>query len=233
MNGIAGLRIFKAVICLFGGGTEGCKVSGVFKKAAALLTVFNISLYMLCACKTEILPVPEYPLEADTIFEALQEWGVLCRVEEDVWVRETRPGQLFYSLYSVENGELIGSVSSGEKDGERVLFISFPPYLSTNALPLQECDGAVIFATRLFGGFKSAHQVYDSFVQEYDTVNTERVQFAVSVRSSMPAREGESKWETSIEGTACRINLEQPKLSEPQEYVLEIVLASDWDTFFG
>lgn len=203
------------------------------KKTLILILALGMCCCILFACKTETLPMPDYPLDADTIDNEFKVWGHACTIQEDESVNKTRPEQTFYSLFSVENGELVAAVSSGHKDGERVLVVSFTSCFSTNAIPAQQSEGAFALATRLFGGFESEQQVYDSFIQEYDTVNTEKKQRESSIYNRIPMREGESTWRSNVGGTDCRIIFEQPKLDEPQEYLVYMVFASDWDTFFS
>ena len=204
------------------------------RKILTGILVLAITLIIFFVFKKQTLAVPEYPLDADTIGEALQEWGLSYTIQEDD-LRElgTQQEQSLFSLYSIENGKFVAGISSGYKNGERILFISFPAFNYTNAISSKECEDTIVFATNLFGGFKSSHQVYDNFVQDYDTVNTKKVQYEISDKSLYPMREAESHWESNIGGTTCRITLEQPTLSEPQEYLRVIIFASDWDTFFS
>lgn len=200
------------------------------KKSCILILALSMALVIICVCRKPKMPVPEYPLNADTISIALQEWGFSCTMEEDSWVRQ---GRTQWNLYSTENGKLFASVSSAKKDGERILFVSFMPFHTTNAILVDELENAVIFATSLFGGFENTHQVYDNFIHDYDTLNTEKKQYDISSRiRTYPMREGDSRWESSIDGTTCRISLEQPILSEPQEFLGVIMFASNLKTFY-
>ena len=193
----------------------------------------SICLSILCACNKDALPVPDYPLDAATVEEAVQQWGLSCIIQEDEQIRDMRPEQTLYVLYSVENTNfMIAGISSGQQDGERALFISFAPFYSYTAIPAEECESAIVFATRLFGGFRSSHQVYDRFMREYGKVNTERVQYESSRISSIPTREGSSYWESNFDGMICKIELAQPSLKEPQEYLSGITIISDWNTFY-
>lgn len=203
------------------------------KRFLNVILVFILGSSILYGCAKESLPVPEYPLDADAIEEALEEWDVSLTIQEDAHVREIRPGQSMYGLSSAENSNfMVAGVSSGEKDGERALFISFPTFYSPNSIPAEACENIIVFATRLFGGFESTHQVYNRFIREYDKVNTEKIEYEVSVRSSIPMSEGASHWESNVNGTICQIRLVQPTLSEQQEYLSSIALISDWDTFY-
>ena len=203
------------------------------KRFLNVILAFSLGSSILYGCIKESLPVPEYPLDAHAIEEALEEWGLSCIVQEDNLAREMSTELSQYGLYSTENSEfVIVGISSSQKDGERALYLSFTRSYSPGAIPMEECENAIIFATRLFGGFESTHQVYERFIREYDKVNTEKLEYEVSVRSSIPMSEGESHWKSNIDGTICQIRLERPTLSEPQEYLSSIALISDWDTFY-
>lgn len=202
------------------------------KKIITFMLIFTTSLCILCGCKVNAMPVPEYPLDTDTIDKELKIWGLTCTIEADE-LSMIEGERSLYNINDAESGKFVFGVLSGQKDEERVLFISFLPFYSDEAVPSQECEMAIAFATRLFGGFESEHQVYDKFIQDYDTVNTKKEQFETSIKSTQPKREGESYWESDIGNITCRIVLEQPKLSEPQEYLNTIIFATDWDTFYS
>ncbi|MDL2218490.1 hypothetical protein LJC27_07500 [Christensenellaceae bacterium OttesenSCG-928-M15] len=174
------------------------------------------------------LPVPDYLLSADAMEDALLEWGVACTIEP---IEGTQQGRTAYGLYNAEDGGLVAGIASNHLEGERALLISLPSFFSANAIPLEECAGAIAFATRLFGGFENEHQVYDSFIKDYNTVNTQRKQYDVPTGSTTHACEGTSRWESDIGGVICEITLEQPVLSEPQEYVTGIAFATNWKVF--
>lgn len=199
------------------------------KKILILLLTLSMGAAILCACKKQTMPVPEYPLDADSIDAALQEWGIVCTMQED---DSTRQGVSLYNMQSAENGHFIFGVLSAQKDGERLLSIAFPLSYLYNSIPAEECENAIAFATLLFGGFESTHQVYENFIQEYDTVNTEREENEFFGSNARVRVQEVSRWESIIGGTTCRIVLEHPTLSEPQEYLTDIIFASDWDTFF-
>lgn len=203
------------------------------KKILTCILFLSIVLAVLYICNIKTLPVSQYPLDSDTIAAALQEWGLSCTIEEDDWVRKERQGQSLYNLYSAENGEFVAGISSSQKDGERLLFISFPPFNFTNPISVKEYENAIVFASLLFGGFQDQQQVYKKFNREYDRKNTEREQYEVSSRSLTPTREGETRWERKIGDSTCQIRLEQITLSEPKEYLKSIMFVSDWDTFYS
>lgn len=200
------------------------------KKYISYLLAVTIYLGLLSGCKKQTLPVPEYPLKSDTIAEALQEWGLSCIIEEDKAATEILKGQSLYNIYDTETGVFVAGVSSNYKDGERIIYITFPSFYMDNTIGSQDYENAITFATLMFGGFQSKEQVYNKFNKEYDKKNTIRGQSENGVTSSY-SHEGASRWERLIDGNTCQITLVQPKLSETQEYIETILFASDWNTF--
>lgn len=200
------------------------------KKYISYLLAVTICLALLLGCKKQTLPIPEYPLQSDTIAEALEEWGLSCTIEEDEEAAKIRKGQSLYGLYDTETGEFVAGVSSNYKDGERIIYITFPSFYIANTIGSDDYENAIIFATLMFGGFQRKEQVYNKFNKEYDKKNTIRKE-KDSDDVSQYSAEGVSRWETLIDGNTCRITLDQPKLSETQEYIRTIAIASDWSSF--
>lgn len=191
------------------------------------ICIFLAALYML---QKKPLPIPEYPLSAATLSQSLPKLDVSCTVQDDEQVREMFQNRSLLSLNSTENGNFVAGISSGQKNGKRILFISFAQFYSDNTVSFEECERAITFATCLYGEFKNEHQVYDRFIHAYDKVNTVRNQYEVS--GPTPMREGDSFWKSDINGITCQISFEQPKLDEPQEYLSVIIFTDDWDTFY-
>lgn len=188
---------------------------------------------ILVACQKQVLPIPEYPLTAAAVTEAMQELNFSYDLEEDDTVHQLRPTQSLFNLFNDNGDQFVAGISCGQKDGERILYISFPRFYSANPVERDDCKDAILFATRLFGGFDSPEKVYDTFIREYDTKNTVRNQYEISTerKSPTPIREGGSCWETTINDITCRITFEQPKLDEPKEYLSMITFVTDWETF--
>lgn len=205
------------------------------RKIATMIAAVCMSLCLLCACSSagEPAPLPQYPLDAGTIEKCVGEWGVSGTVQEDEQVREKQPDQSMYEIVSAGNGKLVAGVSSGQKDGARMLVVSFPPFYHDNAVPAEQSEAALAFASCLFGGFESTHQVYDSFIKEYGTVNTEKEQFKIPTLSRTPQffREMEATWTGEVGGVDCEIQMEQPRLDDPQEYIRSIAFYTDRDAF--
>ena len=199
------------------------------KKFELLAAALCLPLILLSACQKEPLPNPEYPLDAATIEAMLAECSLDYTVEEDFSYAEQYPGRSFYNLYSAESGKLAGGIISAQDEGKRFLNLFFPNSSWLAVAPLKECETVLIFAAHLFGGFESDQQVADCFLAEYDSVNTIREESEI-YNSVIP--QAQSRWATTVADTACRITLEQPRLNEPAEYLREIVLCSDWDTFY-
>ena len=204
------------------------------EQAPFRILVAALALALLFGCGKQTLPVPEYPLAAQTVAEAAEIWGAPAALAEDGTAGEGRPEQSLHTLWSTQDSRrFVAGVSSVRKDGERLLFIAFPPFFDLHPVPLEEAEGAFAFAARLFGGFEDEGQVYDCFVEEYGEKNTQRKQYPLSGLQQERMREGESVWEREIGGITCRVTLEQPRLNEPLEYIRVIQFATDRDAFFG
>ncbi|NLT58345.1 MAG: hypothetical protein GXX99_05210 [Clostridiales bacterium] len=182
---------------------------------------------VLSACQKEPLPIPEDPLDVETIEVALAEWDIAWRVEEVETPVERSPDQSAYALYSAGGDRLIGSISSSQQDGERVVSLSF----WSDALPLEACEGVLGCAAQLYGGFDPADKVAERFSEEYDRVNTTRWEAYTRVDGE-PASGTRARWSRHIDQVACQVILEQPTMEDPQHHVVRITIASDWDTFF-
>lgn len=202
-------------------------------KRGVSIIVSLICVGILAAYPKQALPIPQYPLDADTIIEAMQEMNLSYDLEEDKTTYHLRSEQTLFGMYNDIGDKFVAGISSGQKDGERILYISFPRFYSSNAILREDCKDAIIFATCLFGGFSNLQKVYDVFAREYGTKNTVRNQYEVSLenKSPSPIREGGSCWETTIDNITCRITFEQPKLSESEEYLSMITFFTDWETF--
>ena len=197
-----------------------------------VLVMLLISLFFCTSCKNErqFLPSMDFPLSEDVLLEAMQNMSLLYVIQEDI---EAMQGQSRFSLYSVENGELIAGIVSGSKNGERFLSFTFMPFYSGNAISLEESEDMISFATVLFGGFETVDEVYEKFVLDYSVKNTQSEQYEISAEDFPPQGEGASRWEDSIGDITCRIVLEQPLLSESQEFLRIVIFTSDWNTFFS
>jgi len=197
------------------------------KKYIFLVPMLIIGLCSFWGCEKQTLIMPKYPLDSTTIDKALQEaelsWTIIA--EED----SAFAGQTIYTLN--KNGEVVASISSAIKGGERYLHISFSSYHNNEySLPEEEWEKAIVFATLLYGGFDNTHQVYNQFTNDYDIKNTVKEPREKIMGGSLGYEEM-SKWENEINGINCQVILNKPYLSMPQEYLGSIRITSDVDTF--
>lgn len=188
------------------------------KKIVILIVISMVSLVSLCACKRQTMTSPEYPLTVEAVEEALQEQGLSYTLQEDEQVREINPDQSLIVLYGDEKNKFAIGISSGRKDEERVLFLSFPDSGYTNAITLEECEDVIGLAARLYGGFEDHNQVYDSFIRNYDVENG--------------GQELVSYWNYDIHGVECQIRTERSEPDSPGVYVRTIIITNDLDLFF-
>jgi len=105
------------------------------KKYIFLIPMLIIGLCSFWGCEKQTLIMPKYPLDSTTIDKALQEadlsWTIIS--EED----SLFAGQTIYTLN--KNGEMVASISSAIKGGERYLHISFSSYHNNEySLPEEE-----------------------------------------------------------------------------------------------
>ncbi|MEG1255035.1 hypothetical protein [Clostridium sp.] len=197
-----------------------------------LILMLIIGLGTFGGCEKQTLTMPEYPLDSTTIDKALQEaelsWTIIGS-EDAPFVGQTIEGQTVYTLN--KNGEIVATISSAIKEGERYLQIGFSPYHNNEySLPEEEWEKAIVFATLLYGGFDNTHQVYNEFTNDYDTKNTVKEPRERIMGGSL-GHEEMSKWENEINGVNCQVILNKPYRSMPQEYLGSIRITSDVDTF--
>lgn len=184
------------------------------KKYLCSLFFFIISLSVVYGCEKQVLPMPVYPLDAATVTEALKEAELSWMItEEEPWPE----GQIVYTLHD-EDDKLVAFILSGILNERRLLDVSFMPYSDnptiTQFMPEEEWEKAIIFATLLYGGFESKHQVYDCFTNDHGEKNT------VTVPREKIVGNGEvSTWQSEINGIYCLVRIECPYVSMPQRYL--------------
>lgn len=196
------------------------------------MLVLIIALGLFFGCEKQTLTMPEYPLNSTTIDKALKGAGLSWTIigsEHSPFVGQTLEGQTVYTLN--KNGKIVATISSSIKDGERFLHIGFSSYHNNEySLPEEEWEKAIVFATLLYGGFDSTHQVYNQFTKEYGKKNTVK-EPRERIMGGTLGHEEMSKWETEINGINCKVILNKPYRSMPQEYLGLIRITSDVDTF--
>ncbi|MCL2842247.1 MAG: hypothetical protein FWE28_02105 [Oscillospiraceae bacterium] len=196
------------------------------KKFLCAILIVIISLTVACGYEKRALPMPEFPLDETAIVAALREVELPWTIEGVVDWSDGSP--LIYALY--KDGSLIASLTSGVKDGERIVAISFT--ISHNDMPSlaeEYWENAIVLATLLYGGLESAHQIYHYFRNEFGTENTVRHSIDVLTRDPL-ARDEAAIWERVVEGAYCVIMVERVVNTE-REYLGAIQLTSDLATF--
>lgn len=191
-----------------------------------------IGLGTFGGCEKQTLAMPEYPLDATIIDNALKEaelsWTITSE-EDSPFEGKTREGQTVYALN--KDGKDIVAISSAIKGEEKFLQVGFSSYYNNEySLPKEEWEKAIVFAALLYGGFDNKHQVYNEFTNDYDTKNTVREPRERIMGGSL-GHEEMSKWQTEINGVNCQVVLNKPYRSMPQEYLGSIRITSDVDTF--
>lgn len=168
-----------------------------------LCILLIISLFAFFKFQNNILIVPNYPLDINTIESALEGSGLSWTVEQQEPVVE---GQTIYDFS--KDDELIGNVISGLKDGETFLNVSAALYYNNEySLPKSEWEKFIIFATILNGGFKDKNQLYNVFSKEYDTVNTTKIS-RKNVPRTQHSIDETSLWKNKINDYYVQISLD-------------------------
>lgn len=149
------------------------------------------------------LQVPEYPLDIKTVSEALEERTISCKVEEMGQIPgETEDYKVTgYTLKAKEDNKLLAEMTSFLRGEDRGYTLSLNSFDADVRLCETECKDAIVLSTILFGGFENDHQVYDEFIQNFDS-------------------EKESSWECEIGGIECSINFSKPNSQEEYTMVL-------------
>ena len=188
-----------------------------FRKNLSIMLLF-CALHVCSACSQSVLPVPDYPLELDSVQEALAQTDFPFTVTELPKSRfpTDNPYQKAYEL-RLEDETLAASLSciGGEDGGSRYLSIGFPGsfFSSSEEIPY-EADvwkDALAWAAMLYGGFHSTTDVYDAFAETFETQTV----------TSEDDERIHGKWEGCVNDIHCTISYIQKKSS--QETVLRSV----------
>lgn len=180
----------------------------ICKKTQIILLSFSISI-CLFGCQKERLPVPEYPLDAEAISKVLEECDMPYTVVGNGPSTGTDwQGETFAVYEEPDDTFAYAGISNAVKDGERTLGCIFINLNIDSDITEEECKQAIVFATRLFGHFKSETQVYDTFMKKFNP-------------------EDGLTWETEIDGIYCRIKFD--KANEGSNYFLNVRFATDKD----
>lgn len=193
-----------------------------------IIVFFLLITVLFLKFQNNLLTVPNYPLDINTVESALESSGLSWTLEEEKPVVE---GQTIYSLF--KDDKLIGSLISGLKDGETYLNVTTSLYYNNGySLPQNEWENFIVFATILNGGFKNDHQIYDVFLKEYDNVNTTKYPMKNIPRTQQSIDE-KSLWKNKINDYYVQISLAQPDINYSEEYLYMIIISTNLDTFLG
>lgn len=175
-----------------------------------LISIFVLSL-CLCGCQKEYLPIPNYPLTSDAISTVLAECDMSHAVVANEPILETDFQGGSFALYEEPDDTIAyAGISNAVQDGERTLGCIFINLNMDSDITEDECKQAILFATRLLGGFRTETQVYDIFQKKFNPENG-------------------LIWETEIDDIYCRIKFD--KVNDSTNYVLNVRFATDPDTF--
>lgn len=158
---------------------------------AAILCIYKIHQYK----NSDMMAVPQYPLQLDTVSKACEDIGLSCVIEE-----HDRTETISSFSLRDEDDKLLASMKSQHTENQRMLGITFYTTVSEEAIT-EECEKIILLGTRLSGGFKDEYQVYNQYVREFDVDKA-------------------SDWRADIENTSCEIAYE--KMPERREYVVKI-----------
>lgn len=139
------------------------------RKVMKMCGIFCV-LLLLCGCQKQSLPVPQHPIDLETISEALDEIEVSCKIEEmgteDGIPEEQDEFKIAgYALRKNDSNDLYASVTSFIEDGERGFTMVLLSFDEDPELSDEECKKAIVFATILLGGFEDESQIYDEYNQ--------------------------------------------------------------------
>lgn len=177
-----------------------------------MIATFLFIVLSLSGCQKERLPVPEYPLNIESLSVILEECDMSHTiVEEEPISVDGIEGQSFALYEKPEDTFAYAGIATREKGEERSLGCTFITLSMDSDITEEEFKQAIVLATRLFGDFKTETQVYDKFMKNFDP-------------------EDGLTWETEIDGIYCRIKFTEMK-DHAMKYVLNVRFTTDIDTF--
>lgn len=196
----------------------------IMRKILLLILLFCLSI-VLFSCKKEVMPIPNFPLDKETIADALNQWDFAYILEEETENPHNLIGFSQFYINDPDNQTNILGLNSSVKGADRIVNASFIAF--NNTIQGEDIEKAIVFMTRLFGGFNNDHTVYDQFVKEYNHKNTtikETSNFSGKIKSR-------SMWESQVQGMTVQIQLEQPSEEGLPEYLLTISISTNRDVF--
>ncbi len=148
----------------------------------------------------------EYPLEKQDIADVIVECGFAERnwtINQNDTVRFEGEESASFTILSehqhIRFGHVMG-ILSRKLGEERTLGLNIDSLDENVAILREECEEAIIFGTRLFGGYSSETRVAEAFMKEFD------VEEAI-------------QWEKEIEGNICQIRY------DPDGYGCKLVIS--------
>ena len=188
------------------------KTSGSLDKVKIVFFVFL--LFFLFGCQKECLPSPDYPLTTEAISSVLAECNMNHTIVENEPISGTSgQGQSFALYENPDDTIAYAGISNATINEEKTLGCTFINLNMNSDITEDECKQAIIFATRLFGGFKNENQVYNKFRKNFNPENG-------------------LTWESEINDIYCKIKFN--KVNDSLNYTLNVRFATDQDSFaFG
>lgn len=194
------------------------------RKILLLFPLFCLSITLL-SCKQEPMPIPDFPLDKKTVSDALDQWGFPYIIEEDTTNPHNLIGFSQFYVNNPDNQTNILGLNSSVKEEDRIVNVTFINF--NKAIQGEDIEKAIVFMTRLFGGFKNDHTVFDQFVKEYNHENT-TIRDIPDILGKIKSR---SMWESQVQGMTVQIQLEQPVLEEQSEFLVAISIATNREVF--
>lgn len=190
------------------------------KKIIALLIAMLLLTAFACGNDDKVLmPSPEFPIEKDVLSAELAELRMEYDIKEDEANNDERG---VYALYNPgdENFDVVGISTYDEvAAGKRFIGMSFMPYYTKTSIKLSESEKFFTLASKLYGGFESETQVWETFNEEFGKKNTETKTYDVDVNQQFHRAEAEHIWTAEIEGITCEVRVEQPDIAKDEMYI--------------
>ncbi len=180
------------------------------------------------------LPIPEYPLATELIQAEMDKWKDGYAVREENWPA-VEGAEIKHHIIAKPDDDrffLVG-INSILKGDDRALFCTFIPNDNEHATNGNDIKLAILFATRLYGGFSNQYAILQRFEEEYPAQNT----IVSELRGDTTTATGQrpiktyTTWETKIENIDVRIMLAQFGSGEPSENLTYIMIAPNIQEF--
>ncbi|MBE6039074.1 MAG: hypothetical protein E7218_07760 [Anaerofustis stercorihominis] len=190
------------------------------KKTIALLLAMLLLTAFACGNDDKVLmPSPEFPIEKDVLSAELAE----LRMEYDIYdVDYPNEGSRGYGLNNPgdEHFVVVGiSTHDEEVAGKKFIGMSFVSYYTKTSIKLSDSEKFFTLASKLYGGFETETQVWETFNEEFGKKNTETKTYDVDVNQQFHQAEMVHTWTTKIEGITCEVRVEQPDSAKDEMYI--------------